>query len=1305
MQVKPLNVINMSLEGVHLIEASAGTGKTFNITRIVMRILLETELSIEQILVVTFTKAATEELRERIAKTITEFLADFHGLEASLDASDGSESDTKNPVISHFLKVCLETLPIAHDDAIALGIKKLKTAALMLDEAPIYTINAFCQKMLAKANFQNRLDFNTKIVNSPQSLFMEAVQDYFRRLASDEKWLSFLHKENMATPSQFFDQTRAALLDSAALIAMSEEESKTRLLDELSVLKTAPVVDEYFAIFSEHKNVLEAEMLRTDAGASQYTSLLKWLEIQLSYDDLASEGFAALPALIAPSVGNILGKQKLKAIVKLAEKGMINLDLARYETAATALKTHIDDAKKSITATITLLEKAPFLERLCRDILALKDEVTLKKREQSVMDHNDTVMKLAQLLNQEGIDAESASQNQGTELRNYLRCLYPVALIDEFQDTDPYQYQVFSTLYPKGSENMLLMIGDPKQAIYGFRGGDIFTYLQAAKNVNHHWSMQHNFRSSQAMIDSYNALFYGFDLASNTLSKMKAMLPSDDWERDLNSGEIVSAYHNDTEQSALEPPLLQNAFGNDIRYSWIYPGKQAHQIEQLIEQNESYAALHLYVNEPLYDSDSKVNARAAFKQESAQYTAKEICRLLNTTQFLCENGVSEPTQSRELEAKDIAVLVRTGSEAQAIRKALQQVNIKSVYLSNKQNIFTTPEAVSLYNLMQGVLHYRNKKSVFQALASELLGLDFQELAAIQNGDDQVFERNIDLLVSLANIWTRHGIYYLVNVLLKRYFKARVDAQDYERAITNYLHLADILQQQSKRQAQSISLIAWFEKQIAAQHNREEQTEEDDTYTQRLESDEALIKIVTLHGSKGLEYPVVFIPFAGFASKPRTQLVNKIYSQDAKRQQIYIGATSELIRAREQQEFAEDMRLLYVGITRAANRCYLGLGKPKDLQASPVGQLLGVSHNPNGSSNPEDVLARLTEICKTHPDLYTLHTYSNIPIEPYENAKIDKQSFAAQMFTGNTASVWQLHSFSRIAKYAPHVDLRNKDRDQYLRSISSPEGNTDELALRFRAPRNADTGNLLHNILEDHDFSQPFNISEHHAHLVAYAPAQASNQNDSFGIDEEELSQWIEDVLACPIYIQGEQSSATFHLNDLKYTLKEPEFYFPIEEVSMATLMHMLAKHRGLSADELMLNKETINGMMHGFIDLLFEHEGKYYVADYKSNYLGDDFADYHYEALHQSIMEHNYDLQYLIYSWALHKFLLSRLADYNFSQHFGGVYYFYLRGMSSQGPKGSGVFYQAISQSDLNRLSMIFETKAPHEDQHVMDTE
>lgn len=1145
--MQPLDLITLPLHGCQLIEASAGTGKTFSITRIYLRLLLEKQLDVRNILVMTFTRAATEELRGRIAGELRHAMAQW----GRFDPADDFYQ-TLNARIP-----ASEARPLLH------------RALLYLDEAPVFTIHGFCRRVLERHAFATGMDFDTSMEQELDDICLQGVRDWYRRLAhGEEDYVTVA--QCWPDPEDFFSRFRTLLGKQVRLAVADPDELRQEWLakKQACALELQQHRDElFFLLVDDHKN--------RDQRIREWQALMDWL---------AQDDETPMPSQAAAFLD---GRRWSRS----AAKG----DIDTWLETAKALKRMGSELSEK-------LQQAQAYRLVAAGIDDINRSIRKAKRAQRVMGFEDLVERLALAL----------EDNKGEALSEVLVREYPVALVDEFQDTDPLQYRILQRIYTpqRRQETALYLIGDPKQAIYAFRGGDVFAYLRARADADARWPMDTNWRSSTAMVQAVNRLFHG---------------------------------------APLDRPAA-DVFGLGIDYTAVKASGKSD--ECALQDPQTAAALQL-VHFPTHDdyADTKGCNKAGFREVIARWCAAEISRLLSGDVLLGDAPV---------QARDIVILVRDGSEAEDIRTALDAVDLPSVYLSLRDRLFASEQARELHQALLGILELEDERLARAALASVYLGGDAERLQRM-NEDEDYWELQHRRLQQLRELWQQRGFIAMALSLFHNHY--RPPQQDRERALTNSLHLIELLQQASQRHGQPAQLLSWLGEQIRGEgENIEAEL--------RLETDADLLRIQTQHGAKGLEYPVVFIPFATRYKDPvrfgnRIVEVLDYHDRDTLEPVSFLGKDPAIVNLVREEGHAESVRLLYVALTRAIARCYVCSTPFTDHEHSPLGQVLGL---PRG----HDLMPSLEGPASDEKAIaLRLISGDSFSVPDTNRAAEDTLQPSAAEFSGTIRRDWWLSSFSALTRNLRHGGITLPDRDQGEQSLGEAASE-----LRFALPAGALAGNLLHDVFEHLDFYHPDWQSALQRPLAGFGPLPE-------GFDSGDLQRWLQAVLDTPL-------SPGLSLSRLQWskTLRETAFYFPMRAGSVSELGQILARHRGQEdAIELPVRRK-LRGMMHGFIDLILEWQGRYYVADYKSNFLGSRLQDYNRSAIESSMRQAFYDLQYLLYSLALHRYLRTSLEDYEVPRHFGGVYYLYLRGMSPDAD--GGVYHRRLDEQLLQQLDALF---------------
>ena len=814
---------------------------------------------------------------------------------------------------------------------------------------------------------------------------------------------------------------------------------------------------------------------------------------------------------------------------------------------------------------------------------------------------------------------EALQGNAGTRLAARLRARFPVAMIDEFQDTDRVQFDIFQLLYHDRSNISLTLIGDPKQAIYGFRGGDIFTYIEARQQPKLRiFALQTNWRSQAGLVNAVNHLF-----------------------------------------TRRAQPFI---FDQAIEFSPARPAT-VNDSAVLSVSGQQARALSLW-QLPLRD-DGKTHTVGDMREWVIDALVTEIARLLNPASQAKIAG-------RPLESGDIAILVRENSEGEAIRSRLGAVGIGSVSIG-REKVFASDEALGLYDLLEGIAYPTDERCLRRARACSLFNLDYDELAAAVD-DDESWQRWVDRLQLLHRDWQHTGFIGMFEKMLLSLDlgSALARSADAERRLTNVMHLGELLQQQSQRSPGMDPLMSWMRQQMDGECGEEAEL--------RLESDAQLVKIVTIHKSKGLEYPVVFLPFAW-----RCRLVSKKASllrfHDADNR-AFVDLGSAHFESHgfiaEKERLAEDLRLLYVALTRAKSKIYLAWGDAGDgrSKGQPAHTALAyllhsrqspedlASALPRAFGKPAEMLASLPALIQECDDIELLDLPSGQSEQININASIEPPRLQALQFTRDLGPAWRINSFSGLT------------RDVHQVALSGERIARGDAILDF--PAGSHIGLLLHELLEHLDFTG--DIPGQADTLVAQrAPVYGINNSEQ----QKTLVDWLRNIVDTPLDDKGlslRQLGPQRRLNELK-------FDFAIDGFDINAVNALL--QQGHSVPLQPLSSARFRGLMTGIIDLVFEFDGKFYLADYKSNYLGAMLDDYRPQQLAQSMLDRRYDLQLLLYTVALHRYLGQRLPGYRYDKHFGGCYYLFLRAMRP--PKGPafGVHFERPGISRLGALERL----------------
>ncbi len=647
-----------------------------------------------------------------------------------------------------------------------------------------------------------------------------------------------------------------------------------------------------------------------------------------------------------------------------------------------------------------------------------------------------------------------------------------------------------------------------------------------------------------------------------------------------------------------------------------------------------------------------------YREKMAKVTASELVKLLKTEQ----TGFQSESDFKRVELKDIAILVRNRNEAKIIRRELSKRQLKSVYLSEQDSIYDTDEAKDILMWLEAMANPRDERKVRKALSTSTFNFSKEKLHALVS-DESEWEKHLDKFLSYQVRWQESGILPALRLLIHDYglHLSLNDGNESERKLTNVLHLAELLQQSSGKIEGEEALIRHFAELMKSKNNR---TGKDNII--RLESDANLIKIITIHKSKGLEYPLIFLPFVSDA-KDITHKENFFKFHDEKGNLCIDLDTTDEGKARHIEELLqEDLRLLYVAITRAQYACWLGIASTNRLQKSAIGYLMGQNlANVKGECNSIEIV--------------------NLP-EP-TNDKFNSQECNLTMDSSvKTSTVyipesWWVASYSalkvdykkqrgvEVTEIETAQDDAQREDEETEFSLVESINNSDVYAL----PKGAKPGVLIHALLEKcgvYGFAQAHSDKDWSKKTVTEIFSDHLWDDEKRNVIYNALTKWLEMPLV--------ENTRFMDLDKVDYK-SELEFLIGAESVNVETLDSLITKETFNNEKRAALEKNQINGFLKGFMDLVFCHEGKYYVVDYKFNYLGNTAESYSETVIKKTMLEKRYDLQYALYLLALHRLLKIRLgSSYDYNQHIGGAIYLFLRGNTQIFDKPSQQFIENL---------------------------
>lgn len=1209
MQAETFNALSIPINETNLIEASAGTGKTWSIAALFLRLVVLERIPVDKVLVVTFTNAATAELKTRLRSRLDEALRELKDLpddNASALLAEIYEQRSTQDNAPEFEPFLYEVLQRALNQEAASRVRlRLQAALNQFDHAGIFTIHGFCQRVLREFAFLCQVPFQISLSDDTAAAKQRIAADFWRKhVIEDEQRAQLCFDKNisltdalnriqnwfgrseqhiqfqLAQPQHALEDLHAQLNESAQTILASLEDWKTSFVTMHPVLNgTTYKLPTYLTLFEDLAHWLPHQ---------------QWHKITSKEKHICNLDAAVLQE--KTKKGQALSAEQLNQFAPLRRL----LDLSQ------SLQT----------------EQEALFDQLHLDLYRyLLPNWQQEKQRVQQLGFDDLLTDVAKALQDE---------KYGLHLASYLsEHMWQVALIDEFQDTDPLQYGIFDTIFRQHHKPVFL-VGDPKQAIYRFRGADIHAYLQAKHEANRLYTLDTNRRTHQQLVASVNALF---------LNKDKPFL--------LNDIDYI-----DVQAARADSRLL--------------PNDTPLEIQCLLQGDETY-----------------LNKEQA-KPRAALYCALDIARhlaLSNQGKLQYDGG--------PLQAKHIAVLVRTHGEGELVQKELRKEGISSVILS-RDSIFAAEQAKPVLSLLQWWQAPQQQGLLRSVLASDLLNYRSSDLMRLNDADsqDELIGWMEDALQA-QQVWQQRGVYAAWQLFdKKRGISADFLRRNDKRGLTNVQQLFELLAKEESERFGAASLIQWLNEQVSQQTSG-------DAYTLRLESDEELVKIVTMHASKGLQYPVVFCPFVWDNRDFKTSEFNIVHQNGQVRIVSEHCLSNDDEASLAEDERSETLRLLYVAFTRAEEKLILSCSLLKDNgSANNVLHHL-IAGEPDHSWEQTHALWENAGKDKRvwYQDLWQQwaqkhHVNLLWRSEQPEYSGLIQEHIQRTEYTALQAVLpfyrfQEYTSFSGISRHishlamdelVPEIDVGELQDDQIILNEETVLPESHEFDI-FHFQRGTDAGLCLHALLENTDFQQ-----------------SAASQSDVYAPILERYhiaDEWQPALYAMIDATRLAHLDAQICLADLPQDqcLAEMGFVLNVNQFTATDIQQCLLESElppAIKQAAQGLHFRDVTGFLNGFIDLVCVNlNGKIYVIDYKSNHLGMLPKDYHTNALNLAINDHHYYLQALIYAIAVGRYLRSRRFDFD-AIH---IRYLFLRGL--QPSSEQGVWRWDIGADELDRIDAV----------------
>ncbi|XBC39122.1 MAG: exodeoxyribonuclease V subunit beta [Buchnera aphidicola (Nurudea shiraii)] len=1158
-KISTLDVINLPLSGKILIEASAGTGKTSSLIILYLRLILgithtHKNFLVKEVLVVTFTKHSKEELKTRIIKYIRDFR-----------------------------KICEKKLEnnITIFQNLLDKIKNLKKAIFILiqaeqsiDELAIYTIHEFCYKSLQINKFCSEIFTQNKIIKNSYFLYLKSSNLFWN------KYFSKVPKDVAKIILKYFQNPNNLLKN--ILPFLSNYNIKNKIFLKKNTVQLYEILIQKIKNFKKKwienyiKMLISIEKSNINKYSYNKSNLLRWTSIITKWTKENTTNFN-IPKQLKYFQSNYLIKKTLSGNSPKHDMFKITENFLKIDFS---LKTSF----------------------IIESTLQIKQEIEKEKKNQGIFEFDDLITFLHKVLNK-----------KNEKISKIIKKSYPVLLIDEFQDTNYQQYEIFRNIY-KLKKDLFILIGDPKQAIYSFRGANISSYIQAKKNIKQIYELSVNWRSSKEMIDSTNFLF-----------------------------------------SEAKNPFLLSAIKFD-------PVKSIYKKKEIIFKikKKSQPAIRF-----LYNKKLKIT-KDSYKNWIINSFVSYILFWLNEGEK--KNAIIiHNKKTRCVSLNDICILVNNKKEACMMQQALHKVNIPSKYFSERKSVFHSDDALELFWIFQAILNPKNEFILKRAISTKIINKNFQEIDSLTR-NYLFWSSLINIFYNYLSLWKKFGITCVIHQIIincKISINNNLFAENIPN-IHNILHIGELLEIKYNEIKNKHVLILWFEKKIAEQHDIPHED-----YI-RFEHSKNYIKIVTIHKSKGLEYPIVLIPFLILSYK-NVNFDFKIFKEN------------KLHSIPEKNILSENMRLLYVALTRAIVHCCIGIAsihnkKEKDNKGfyssahSNALEYIIQSHKKRSKQPLLKILLDINhneniEITSELPQYYSSNTKN----------KIQYKRLKSKRLTRTLKYNYDITSYSKLKKmYNIKIPLQ-KNYNSFFENIHKKQKNkkSTKIITSYEFPKGKIFGTFIHNILKKINFQKNINI------IWISNELKKNNFKETWS---QPFKNWINSILNIPL----NKNNLTLSQLNLKNCIKELKFFLSIKTSLTKKKIQNLIKLANISSNipnEISLN--PINGIITGSIDLVFKWNKKYYLLDYKSTHLGFLNSDYTKEKIENSITKNLYHLQYQLYSIALHKYLQQRMKNYSFHKHFGGMYILFLRAIDNTNSK-NGIFFTLPRLSVIKKLNKMF---------------
>ncbi|WP_343187979.1 exodeoxyribonuclease V subunit beta [Buchnera aphidicola] len=1132
-------------KGITLIEASAGTGKTFTIIKLYFTLLFNTFLkkkkynySIKNLLLLTFTKNSQLELKSRIFNYFKKIKKKY--IQKKKILKNKTIEDTFNFFEKIEKNIC---------------------------DLEIYTIHSFFWKILIENQFICSNEIPKKILKNIHKLLLKSTKYFWRKIFYTlEKNVLYILLKKWKTPIILYKtiisftkfQKNIYKIYPTREILTKQHNHFLKIIQNTKILwiKEKKKILPFLKNFKLNKRIYTLK------------NTINWI------NQITKWAFEKTKDYFLPKILKYFSNQKLK--FKKKNKNLKNLLI--FQNIENLLQTNFS------------LNEI-FLKLSTIEIFFIFQKIKIKKNYIDFDDINKLILKNI--------------KKKKSLLKKNIQKKYPIIFVDECQDIDMIQNKIFLFLYQKSKINSLILVGDPKQSIYSFRNADLKYYFFFQKIAKKKYFLNTNYRSSPNIVHAINELF-GYKNFPFILKKL----------------------------------LYQNSKINMKNKHFSF-----------FVKNVKQKSLKFFLC-----SQKQITKKEYFKI-SAKECAYSIANWILLKSQKKTTITFQKNKHINLLPKDIAVLVKNKNEAKIIKKELSKINIKSFYTSEKKNFFLKKITLEILWILEYILDIENENKFQKILLTKFFYENIYEIHQI----NLKIKKKIKIqkkIKKYSKIWKKNGIFemfYNIYQNSKNIFK--INYKEFIKIIT-------ILEKKDQTIKNKIFFVQWLKSKIQKNSEYSIDDQEISNFSKNY------VQIITIFKSKGLEYPIVWIPFLNFYD----QKINLFFKTNIKIQKknIIIQNIHKNCKNLEKKNFSEELRLLYVALTRCQIHCCISLAF-----------ILHKKKKNNNSLN--FLLKNRINKKKLFFKNYLQNTSKNI-IQIYDTKTILKfknitSFYKKKNIQKNFIKIllpWEILSYSKILK-----KQKKNIQNIHFFSKNNQKFNTKKkinVYTSYNFPSGKEYGKLLHKILKNINF---FKISKNfQINLKKYSDL-ISKKKQNF------LSKWIYNIIHCPIL------SHSFSLNQLKKNqyIQEMQFYIPIEKQFDVIKFNKIIKNFDFNSQILPeIEYSCITGMLTGFIDLICFWNNQYFIIDYKTNLLGPKNKDYNKKNIKIEIMKHRYDIQYQIYSLALHRYLKNNLQNYQFTIHFGGIIYLFLRAFDNIKNK-NGIFFHQPKKILIEKLDLLFSGK------------